>query len=186
MMGDTMHKSMKDFKVDYFVNGLKDRNEEIRNKVLKELHNFATTTLLEKNTDDISSFLDVFSKHAFQLVSSQDNYDKKSGILAIITLVGVEVPTKQQQCSRYANYIRNLLPTTDIELMELTAKAIGKVGLESGQLATSYTEYESKRAIEWLSTERNESKRHCAVRNECFNLILGSDFPIVLAAFSTS
>ena len=66
--------------------------------------------------------------------------------------------------SRFANYLRNAFPSTDVEVMELAAKAVGKLALVSGTYSTEYIDVEVKRAFEWLSaSERHEGKRLAAV-----------------------
>ncbi|KAI1309348.1 Serine/threonine-protein kinase mTOR [Halotydeus destructor] len=162
MLGDYARVSTRDVMIEVYVNGLKSRNEDSRLRFAKELQRFATTELQEMNQDDIASFMETFNKHIFELTSSQDTNDKKGGILAIIILVGVDIPKNPTHCSRFANYLRNQ-PPTDIELIELTAYAIGKVALASDQWAAQYVEYEVKRAIEWLQSDKNEAKRHSAL-----------------------
>ena len=47
--------------------------------------------------------------------------------------------------------------------MEMAAKAVGTLALSSGTFAAEYVEYEVKRALEWLTGDRHEGKRHAAV-----------------------
>lgn len=65
--------------------------------------------------------------------------------------------------SRFANYLRNLLPSNDVGVMELVAKTMGRLALASGAKASEYVEFEVKRAFEWLGGDRVEAKRHAAV-----------------------
>lgn len=161
-MGDSSNKSSRDLAIEVFATGLRSGNEDIRRKTVKDLQRYVNVELQEMSVEEISGFMEFFSKHIFEMISSSDVNDKKGGILAIIILVGVEVGNKSIQCSRFANYLRNQLPN-DVDLWELTAYAVGRVALASGQLTASYVEYEVKRAIEWLGSERNETKRHGAV-----------------------
>ena len=80
-------------------------------------------------------------------------------------LIGVDVGNTSTRISRFANYLRNTLPSSDIEVMELAAKAVGKLALVSGTYSTEYIDVEVKRAFEWLSGDRQEGKRLAAVRN---------------------
>lgn len=159
---DTQNKSGRDMAIEGFAAGLRGRSEDIRQRTFKELQRYVNTDLQEMNVEEIVSFMDSFSKHILDMISSNDVNDKKGGILAIIILVGVEVGNKSIQCSRFANYLRNQLPH-DVELMELTAYAKGRVAVASGQLTASYVEHEVKDAIEWLGNEKNETKRHESV-----------------------
>ena len=69
--------------------------------------------------------------------------------------------------SRFANYLRNLLPSNDTVVMEMAAKAVGRLALASGTYTAEYVEFEVKRAFEWLAGDRNEGKRYGAVSNIC-------------------
>lgn len=64
--------------------------------------------------------------------------------------------------TRFANYLRNLLPSNDVSVMELVAKTMGRLAIVSGK-TNEYVEFELKRAFEWLGGERVEGKRHAAV-----------------------
>lgn len=65
--------------------------------------------------------------------------------------------------SRFANYSRNLLPSSDVGVMESVAKTMGRLALVSGSKASEYVEFEVKRAFEWLGGDRIEGKRQAAV-----------------------
>ena len=66
-----------------FVSGLKSRNEETRNKAARELNHYVTTELREVSENDLTTFMDEFNHHIFEMVSSPDVNEKKGGILAI-------------------------------------------------------------------------------------------------------
>lgn len=65
---------------------------------------------------------------------------------------------------RFANYLRKLLPSSDVGIMELVAKTMSHVALVSGSKAPEYVEFEVKRAFEWLQKadvsipNKNETK----------------------------
>ncbi|XP_050412148.1 serine/threonine-protein kinase mTOR [Patella vulgata] len=148
-----------------FVTGLKNRNEEIRNKTVNDLHLFVSTELREMPTEEHTSFMDNFNHHIFEMVSSSDVNERKGGILAIATLSlsGVDVGNTSTRVTRFTNYLRSLLPSNDVSVMEMAAMAIGNLALLSGTHAAEYVEFEVKRALEWLTVERNEMKRMAAV-----------------------
>lgn len=79
----------------------------------------------------------------------------------------MDVGNTATRISRFANYLRNLLPSNDVGVMEMAAKAMGILALSSGTYAAEYVEFEVKRALEWLTGDRNEGKRHAAV---CVNI----------------
>lgn len=85
-------------------------------------------------------------------------------IILLVTLIGVDIGTNtQNQISRFANYLRNLLPCADLGVTDLVAKAMGRLALVSGTFTAVFVELEVKRALEWLTIERTESKRYAAV-----------------------
>ena len=80
-----------------------------------------------------------------------------------MSLIGVDVGNTTTRISRFANCLRNLLPSNDVGVMEMAAKAMGILALSSGTFSAEYVEFEVQRALEWLSGDRNEGKRHAAV-----------------------
>ena len=80
-----------------------------------------------------------------------------------MSLIGVDVGNTTTRMSRFANYLRNLIPSNDVTVMEMAAKAVGILAVSSGAYAAEYVEFEMKRALEWLTGDRNEGRRHAAV-----------------------
>jgi hypothetical protein len=75
----------------------------------------------------------------------------------------VDVGNNSTRNSRFANYLRKLLPSSDYNVMELAAHAVGRLALASGTYTAEYVEFEVKRAFEWLTGDRHEGKRQAAV-----------------------
>ncbi|XP_036113118.1 serine/threonine-protein kinase mTOR isoform X2 [Molossus molossus] len=73
-----------------FASGLKSRNEETRAKAAKELQHYVTMELREMSQEESTRFYDQLNHHIFELVSSSDANERKGGILAIASLIGVE------------------------------------------------------------------------------------------------
>lgn len=69
--------------------------------------------------------------------------------------------------SRFANYLRNLLPSSDPVVMEMASKAMGHLSMAGDTFTAEYVEFEVKRALEWLGADRNEGRRHAAVGEMC-------------------
>lgn len=65
--------------------------------------------------------------------------------------------------TRFANYLRNLLPSSDVIVMEMAAKAMGRLALAGGTFTPEYVEFEVRRALEYLGGDRHEGRRHAAV-----------------------
>ncbi|XP_063386567.1 serine/threonine-protein kinase mTOR [Cydia fagiglandana] len=146
-----------------FVAGLKSRNVDLQIKTARELYHYAKTELREVPQEELTHFLDEFNHQIFEMVSSSDVHEKKGGVLAIVCLIGGDCDTTKTRITRFANYLRNLLPSSDVGVMELAAKTVGRLATVSGVKRAEYVEFEVKRAFEWLSEERNEGRRHSAV-----------------------
>ena len=80
-----------------------------------------------------------------------------------MSLIGVDLGNTSTRMSRFANYLRNLIPSNDVTVMEMAAKAVGILAVSSGAFAAEYVEFEMKRVLEWLTGDRNEGRRHAAV-----------------------
>ena len=61
-----------------------------------------------------------------------------------------------------ASYLR-LLPGNDNQISILSAKALGHLAICGASLTNEFVEFEVKRALEWLTVDRIESKRYAAV-----------------------
>lgn len=89
---------------------------------------------------------------------------KLSSSVIAVSLIGVDMGhTTSKVAVRFANILRNLIPSSDVGIMEMTASAMGKLALASSTTTADYVEYEAKRAFEWLSGDRHEGRRHAAV-----------------------
>jgi len=146
-----------------FVQRLKSRNEEARNKAARDLCLYVKRELREASQEEIIAFMDEFNHHIFEMVSASDINEKKGGILAIVCLIGADVGNFNTRTVRFANYLRNLIPSNDVGVMQLAAKTVGKLALVSGTYTAEYVEFEVKRAFEWLGTDRHEGRKHAAV-----------------------
>uniref|UniRef100_A0A8D9ABA5 Serine/threonine-protein kinase TOR n=1 Tax=Cacopsylla melanoneura TaxID=428564 RepID=A0A8D9ABA5_9HEMI len=149
--------------VQQFVAGLKSRNPDVRNKTARDLHRYVRTELREVTVDEVTAFTDAFNHHIFEMVSSNDVNEKKSGIIAIVCLLHVDVGNVNSRNIRFANYLRNLLPSNDIGVMRYAAKTVGKLAQLSDTFSPEYAVFEMRKAIEWLGGDRVEGKRHAAV-----------------------
>ena len=82
----------------------------------------------------------------------------------VVSLVGLEGGANVNRLGRFANYLRSILPHSDVTLTEMTAKAIGQLALAEGAYTAEYVEFEVKRALEWISG--NEHKKLAAVSEQ--------------------
>ncbi|XP_053547426.1 serine/threonine-protein kinase mTOR isoform X7 [Bombina bombina] len=145
-----------------FANGLRSKSEDVRTKAAKDLQHYVTTELREVSQEEATQFYDELNHFIFEFVSSSDVSERKGGILAIVSLIGVE-GGNATRISRFANYLRNLLPSSDTAVMEMASKAMGRLAMAGDTFTAEYVEFEVKRALEWLGADRNEGRRHAAV-----------------------
>ncbi|XP_012554042.1 serine/threonine-protein kinase mTOR isoform X1 [Hydra vulgaris] len=143
------------------LNGLKSPNENHRNKVAQELQHFFTTELREIPADQLNELMDMLTHHICELVNSTNVNEKKGGILAIVGLINAD--GNSNRTSRFVNYLRNMLPCSDVTVMEMVAKTVGRLSQVGGTFSSDYVEFEIKKALEWLYGDRHEGRRHAAV-----------------------
>ncbi|CAH2267767.1 jg15184 [Pararge aegeria aegeria] len=139
--------------------GLKSRHTETRHKAIRELQNFAKLDLREMPQDALTQVLDEFSQQIHIMTSSYDSNDKKAGLLTIVCLICSDSEANKTRITRYAHYLRNIFPCSDMNILELAAKTVGRIATSLGIKRGEYVEMEIKRAFEWLTGERNEAKR---------------------------
>lgn len=78
-------------------------------------------------------------------------------------LIGGDTETTKTRTMRYANYLKNVFPSSDSTVLELAARTVGRLAATLGVKRGEYVESEIKTAFEWLAEERNEGKRLSAV-----------------------
>ena len=83
-------------------------------------------------------------------------------VSCLVALIGIDGGNTTKM-SRFANYLRNLLPSNDQVVMQMASKAMGRLAHTGGTFTADYVEFEVKRALEWLGGDRNEGRRHAAV-----------------------
>lgn len=175
------------------------RGEHGLNETLLNSGTIVLCFCLKLSQDEATTFYDELNHHIFELVSSSDVNEKKGGILAIgkseseeypcaasfgfighcviaffpVSLIGVE-GGNATRISRFANYLRNLLPSSDSVVMEMASKAMGHLSMAGDTFTAEYVEFEVKRALEWLGADRNEGRRHAAVRCIEIKMVMGN------------
>jgi FKBP12-rapamycin complex-associated protein len=145
-----------------FVAGLKSRSDDVREKTAHQLQQYVDTELREMNSDQYAGFMNDLNHHIFEMVSGSEMHEKKGGVMAIMSLVGVDGGSSSK-VNRFANYLRHVLPCGDTVAMEMAAKTVGQLALSGGTFTAEYVEFEVKRSIEALQADRNEGRRHAAV-----------------------
>lgn len=71
------------------------------------------------------------------------------------------------------------MPSSDVSVMELVAKTMGRLALVSGSKASEYVTFEVKRAFEWLSGDRVEVNNAVLFLWYYFQLLSQQEKPII-------
>ncbi|KAJ3290058.1 phosphatidylinositol kinase- protein kinase tor1 [Borealophlyctis nickersoniae] len=142
---------------------LRSRNEEVRLKAAIDLRDHVIAVSREVSGDTLTKFVNDLNRRIFELIHSNDNNDKIGGILAIDKLIDFDGEENTTKITRFANYLRIVLPGNDPQITVLAAKALGRLALSGGTLTAEFVEFEVKRALEWLQGDRHEARRYAAV-----------------------
>ncbi|KAI8925792.1 armadillo-type protein [Entophlyctis helioformis] len=157
------------------------RTDEARARATADLRNHVAVTAREISGEAFAKFSSEVYKRIFELITSPDNNEKLGGVTAIDRLIDLESGEENTtKLTRFANYLRNVLPGPDPQITILTARALGRLANLVGALSSDFVESETKRSLEWLQGDRNEARRLAAV------LVLKeliSNAPTILYAF---
>ncbi|KAG4088925.1 FAT-domain-containing protein [Neocallimastix lanati (nom. inval.)] len=145
------------------LNDLKSRSEETKYKAASDLKEHVISVSREISGENFTKFINDVNRRIFALIQSNDNDEKIGGILAIDSLIDFDGEENTTKITRFANYLRFVLPGNDLQTMVLASKALGRLALSGGTLTPEFVEFEVKRALEWLQGDRHESKRYAAV-----------------------
>ncbi|ORY05502.1 FAT-domain-containing protein [Neocallimastix californiae] len=145
------------------LNDLKSRSEETKYKAANDLKEHVISVSREISGENFTKFINDVNRRIFALIQSNDNDEKIGGILAIDSLIDFDGEENTTKITRFANYLRFVLPGNDLQTMVLASKALGRLALSGGTLTPEFVEFEVKRALEWLQGDRHESKRYAAV-----------------------
>ncbi|ODV94288.1 hypothetical protein PACTADRAFT_4233 [Pachysolen tannophilus NRRL Y-2460] len=164
--------------IEQIFNGLKSKNNSIRLKAARELKNHIISISRDfTSSEQISRYNNDINKRIFELINSNLSNDKMGGIAAINALLELNnddefisqtnnassLEENTNKITRFANYLRVLIPSTDLEVMKYAAVTLGKLAMPGGTLTAEFVEFEIKRSIEWLVNDKQDLKKHAAV-----------------------
>lgn len=98
-------------------------------------------------------------------------------------MISGDVVNTASRIPRYSNILRNLLPSSDVSVMEIAAKTLVKLALLPGSKGAESFDFDLKRAFEWLSEERNEVRRQIQYTNIISALGILSKLAILILFF---
>ena len=104
-----------------------DRNEDVQQRATIELKEHANTIVREmaSSSEASTKFMNSINRKIFALLNSHEVHERIGGILAIDRLLDVEGEENTTKITRFANYLRIVLPNPDPTVMALAAKALG-------------------------------------------------------------
>lgn len=103
------------------------------------------------------------NNNIFALMRSPDVHSQLGGIMAIDKLLDVyQLDNMSVRVTRFSNYLQPVILTGDLEVVRAAVKVMGKLTTYEG-LASEIVEYEVTRTLEWLQSDRQESRRHAAI-----------------------
>ena len=83
--------------------------------------------------------------------------------MAIEQLISFDGDDAAQKTTRFSGYLRAALRSNDNTVLVFAARALGKLAVPGGALTAELVESEVKSALEWLQSDRQESRRFAAV-----------------------
>lgn len=130
---------------------------------MKRKHYKVEGSLTDKNGKNRMPSLGLFVKSKLSVnLDWGPNVELFLLVSCLVALIGIDGGNTTKM-SRFANYLRNLLPSNDQVVMQMASKAMGRLAHTGGTFTADYVEFEVKRALEWLGGDRNEGRRHAAV-----------------------
>ena len=113
--------------------------------------------------ETFTAFMTDLNKVIFDLVSSNEKNSKLGGILAIKALIDVDHSESEVQVIRFANCLRVVFQqqsqNVDNETLIAAAEALGHLARAGGTLTVDFVNFEVTRALEWLQSDRQSSRR---------------------------
>jgi len=98
------------------------RDEDVRERAKDALRELVAMASRDMSTEQFTRLNNDINKRIFELCSSAD--DKLGGVMAIEALIDLNAE-ENTKLTRFANYLRLVLPTNDMPTMVAAAKALG-------------------------------------------------------------
>src|SRR5271170_1840874 len=98
------------------------RDDDVRQRAKDALRELVATASRDLSTEQFTRLNNDINKRIFELCSSSD--DKLAGVMAIEALIDLNAE-ENTKLTRFANYLRLVLPTNDVPTMIAASKALG-------------------------------------------------------------
>lgn len=158
-----MAQAYKDNLEDIF-NGLKARHDNTRQAYAAKLGEQVTLAARELPAPSFNAYYETVQNRMVNLIiGGADTHERTGGLYVLNVLIDFKGDDAAQKVTKFSNYIRRTLEANDTAAMVVAAKCLGKLAVPGGALTAELVEAEVKHALEWLTSERNESRRFAAV-----------------------
>ncbi|KAI0832116.1 FAT-domain-containing protein [Trametes gibbosa] len=151
--------------LDQLFLGLRSKSPEVQAQSALDLQRYISNTVPELSSDAAAKLWEEIINKIFDLVHSQTTADKLGGILAIDHLLRVEgeIDSKTNLFRLY-NYVKALLPDSDVNVMLAASKTLGQIAEISGPAFGDYfMDFEVQSAISLLQADKQEPGRYAGV-----------------------
>ncbi|KAJ5968830.1 hypothetical protein N7501_005078 [Penicillium viridicatum] len=143
---------------------LKSKNEEARARAAYELYENVLSVSRDWPAEKFVEFYNAVSQRIAQLVvNGSDANERIGGLLALDRLIDFDGVDAAQKTTRFASYLRSALRSNDNVVLVYAARSLGRLAKPGGALTAELVESEIQSALEWLQSERQESRRFAAV-----------------------
>ncbi|KAL8683312.1 MAG: hypothetical protein Q9186_000695 [Xanthomendoza sp. 1 TL-2023] len=143
---------------------LKSKYEDVRIKAAGDIYTTVVVAAREFPPDHFQEFYHDLNRRLGQLLlNNSDPNEKIGGILAVERLIDFDGDDAAQKTTRFAGYLRAGLRANDNNVLIYAARALGHLAVPGGALTAELVESEVQSALEWLQSDRQESRRFAAV-----------------------
>ncbi|KAL4065913.1 phosphatidylinositol 3-kinase [Scleroderma citrinum] len=134
---------------------LRSQTQETRLQAAIDLRRYVVTTVVEMPSDAaVKLWDDDINKRLFDLMHSQNNAERLGGLLAIDHLLendGEDLVGSKRYLYRFYNYVKQLLPNHDVNIMLAASKTLGQIAAIGGaDFGEGFMDQEVPAAVELL------------------------------------
>jgi hypothetical protein len=113
-------------------------------------------------SEQFSKFMDDLLNWTQQQLRTQNVYWRQGALIAMDTLIEVQSEDSERKVVRLSNSLRVLLANNDdsidVETLGLATRTLGHLARSDGNVNGDFIEFESNRAIEWLSSPKTANR----------------------------
>ena len=135
-------------KVEGFVRALKTGTDKEKSNAKSAVGELLTQSVLELPADRQKEVENLVNLSIYECFVEGNQL---AGLMLIDELVDIDYMESSLKITRFANYLRGALPTSDPKQAALVARTLGKIASIGAVLSTEVIEAELRRSIEWLA-----------------------------------